>query len=245
MPLVLNFHGYTGDADGQMWYGDFRSIADTAGFIVAHPQGTLLDGATHWNVGGWTTSSRVDDVGFTERMLEHIAEVYNIDSTRVYSTGMSNGGYMSYLLACQLSERIAAVASVTGSMTPETYRDCTPQHPTPILQVHGTSDRVVPYGGASWSRSIDDVLAFWTAHNNLDEPAVTLDVPNIESTDGSAVQHVIYSNREVAVEHFRVLGGGHTWPGAPVRDNQTNQDINASVEIWKFFKRYDLVSLSQ
>jgi len=121
VPLVLNFHGYTSNAKDQMNYGDFRPLADKEGFIVVHPQGTLLDGKTHWNVGGWTLASKVDDVAFTEALLDHLSSEYKIDAKRVYSTGMSNGGYMSFLLACQLSNRIAAVASVTGSMTPQIF----------------------------------------------------------------------------------------------------------------------------
>ena len=79
VPLIFNFHGYTSNAEQQMGYGDFRPIADTAGFIVVHPQGSLLNGTTHWNVGGWTVGSTADDVGFTETLLDHLADEYNID----------------------------------------------------------------------------------------------------------------------------------------------------------------------
>ena len=133
IPLVFCFHGYTSNASAIMTYTNFNYISDTAGFIVVYPQGTLLQGSTHWNVGGWTTASTVDDVGFSISLLDSISNEYNIDDTRVYSTGMSNGGYMSFLLACQMSDKIAAIASVTGSMTPQTYNVCNPQHPTPIL----------------------------------------------------------------------------------------------------------------
>ena len=116
IPLVFCFHGYGSNASTNMSYTNFNYISDTAGFIVVYPQGTLLQGTTHWNVGGWTTASTIDDVGFTASLLDSISNAYTIDDTRVYSTGMSNGGYMSFLLACQLSNRIAAIASVTGSM---------------------------------------------------------------------------------------------------------------------------------
>ena len=142
-----------------MSYTNFNYISDTAGFIVVYPEGTLLQGSTHWNVGGWITGSTTDDVGFSISLLDSISNEYNIDATRVYSTGMSNGGYMSFLLACQMSDKIAAIASVTGSMTPQTYNVCNPQHPTPILQIHGTSDQTVPYlGDPTWTKSIDDIL---------------------------------------------------------------------------------------
>ncbi len=242
VPVVFNFHGYTSNAAEQMNYGDFRPIADTAGFLVIHPQGALLDGNTHWNVGGWTLASTIDDVGFTDALLDHLDENYNVDLTRVYSTGMSNGGYMSFLLACQLSSRITAIASVTGSMTPETYRDCDPQHPTPILQIHGTNDNVVPYNGGAWTRSIDDVLAYWTDFNNCTSTAATRDLSNTSTADGSTVDHVNYdcSASETSVEHYKVSGGGHTWPGTVLSGPGTNQDMDASAEIWKFFSRYAL-----
>src|SRR5258706_3847373 len=109
-PLVLNFHGYTSNAFEQMFYGDFRPIADTAGFLIVHPNGTVDQlGNQHWNVG-WGTST-VDDVGFTNALIDSLSAQYDINQDRVYSTGMSNGGFMSYKLACDLSNRIAAIAS--------------------------------------------------------------------------------------------------------------------------------------
>ena len=139
VPLVLNFHGFGSSASQQMFYGDFRDIADTEGFLLVHPEGTSSIGDQFWNVGfPGNSSSTIDDVGFTEALIDELATLYAIDLDRVYATGMSNGGFMSFLLACQLSEKIAAVASVTGSMTQDTFDDCNAQHPTPVLQIHGT-----------------------------------------------------------------------------------------------------------
>jgi len=245
VPLVLNFHGYGSNAFEQMWYGDFRSISDTAGFLVVHPEGTLLDGVTHWNVGGWTIGSTVDDVGFTSALIDSLSAIYNIDEARVFSTGMSNGGFMSFLLACQLSERIAAIASVTGSMTPETYNNGNPQHPIPILQMHGTSDGTVPYGGEVWTKSIDDVLSYWTDYNNCNATPVVAAMPDLDPNDGSTVEHFVYEggDNDVVVEHYKITGGAHTWPGSAIPLPGTNYDIVASIEIWKFFSKYDINGL--
>lgn len=245
VPLVFNFHGFTSNATEQMWYGDFRSIADTAGFLVVHPQGTLLNGNAHWNVGGWTGGSTIDDVGFTQALIDTIAAEYNINLDRVYATGMSNGGFMSFLLACQLSNKIAAIASVTGSMTPETFNDCDPQHPMPVLQIHGTIDAVVPYNGANFTKPISDALAYWVDYNHCDPNAITTDIPNSVVADGSTVNHTVYNdgNNGTTVEHFKVTGGGHTWPGTFFAVAGTNYDIDASFEIWKFFSRYDINGL--
>lgn len=245
VPLVFNFHGYTSNAISQMEYGNFRAIADTAGFIIVHPMGTLFNGNPHWNVGGWTIGSTTDDIGFTDALITEISAKYSIDQDRIYATGMSNGGYMSFLLACQLSQKIAAIASVTGSMTPQTFEACDPQHPTPIMQIHGTSDNVVPYFGANWTESIETVMSYWVNYNNCNTTPTISSLPNINPGDGSTVQHFIYEGGEKGVtsEHYKITGGGHTWPGTSIGGPGTNYDMNASLEIWKFFLRYDLNGL--
>lgn len=247
VPLLLNFHGYTSNSTEQMFYGDFRAIADTANFIIVHPQGTELEGETHFNVGGWTIGSTVDDVGFTASLLDELQASYNIDANRIYSTGMSNGGYMSFLLACQLSDRIAAIASVTGSMTPQTFDNCNPQHPTPILQIHGTADEVVPYEGAIWTKSIEDVLKYWTNYNNCESDPLLTELPDVNAQDGSTVSHFVYGNgdKQTVTEHFKVNGGGHTWAGTAFVFSGTNYDINASLEVWQFLSKYNLEALQQ
>ena len=245
VPLIFNFHGYTSNANDQMWYGDFRSIADTAGFILVHPQGTLFQGNTHWNVGGWTLGSTTDDVGFTSDLIDSISANYNIDLSRVYSTGMSNGGFMSFLLACQLSNKIAAIASVTGSMTPQTINGCNPQHSTPILQIHGTVDGTVPYTGDTWTEPIIDAVEYWANFNNCNMTPTITPLPDINTADLSTVEHFVYSGGDngSTCEHFKVTGGDHTWPGTIFGGAGTNYDINASAEIWKFFSRYDINGL--
>ncbi len=248
VPLVLNFHGFGSNANDQMRYGDFRSIADTEGFLLVHPQGTLLNGRRHWNVGGFTIGSTADDVGFIETLIDELAKQYTINLDRVYSTGMSNGGYMSFLLACQLSEKIAAIASVTGSMTPETYNTCNAQRPMPILQIHGTNDRVVPYNGKiwllpiTWSLSIEDVISYWVDYNNCDTNPIIRTFPDKDPSDGSTIEHIIYNAgaNGLTTEHMKVIGGDHTWPGSVFNSRGTNQDINASMEIWQFFSRFDI-----
>ena len=244
-PLILNFHGYTSNAFEQMIYGDFRSIADTAGFIVVHPLGTTLNGSTHWNVGGFTTGSTVDDVGFTEALIDKLSQEYNIDGTRVYSTGMSNGGYMSYLLACQLSDRIAAIASVTGSMSPETHAQCDAKHPTPVLQIHGTDDGVVPYEGAIWSKAVEEVVNYWVEENSCSQHATIIEYPDQNTNDGSTATRYNYGSCSKGIEtsFIKINGGDHTWPGSIITLPGTNQDINASLEIWKFFSSYDISGL--
>lgn len=241
-PLVINFHGYTSNAFEQMNYGDFREIADTAGFILVHPMGTL-DGAgnTYWNAN-W--GGEVDDIGFTGALIDSLGAEYNINTDRVFSTGMSNGGFMSYTLACELSNRIAAIASVTGTMNSNQTGSCSPQHPLPVMEIHGTADFVVPYNGNIFMESIPEVLSYWVDFNNCDpEPTIT-EMPDLDPNDGCTAEKHFYGNGSNGVEvvHFKIINGGHTWPGTEYStgSGNTNQDIDASSEIWKFFSKFDI-----
>ena len=245
VPLLFNFHGYTSTSNEQMFYGDFRNIADTANFLVVHPQGTLDNtNTTHFNVG-WGGSS-VDDVGFTEALIDSLSAAYSIDQNRIYAVGMSNGGFMSFQLACDLSNKIAAVGSVTGSMTPSTLENCNASHPMPIIQIHGTTDATVPYSGSTgWTASITNVLNHWATFNNCSLVPTVVNVPNTNALDGSTVEKYTYENGDNCSEviHFKVTNGQHTWPGSIFNFAGTNYDINASVEIWNFLSRYDIFGL--
>lgn len=163
VPLVLNLHGYGSNAFEQEVYSNLRSVADTAGFIIVHPNG-LIDalGRRYWNTFDAPGQS-ANDLGFLNRLLDTMQANFNIDRNRIYSTGMSNGGFMSYDLACRMSNRIAAIASVTGSMLSTRITSCNPGRPVPVMQIHGTDDQTVPYNGSTLSRfsPIETVVNFW------------------------------------------------------------------------------------
>lgn len=242
VPLLFNFHGYGMSANNQMSYGNMRAVADTAGFILVYPQGTLFWGSPHWNVGSWTLGSTADDIGFTEAMIDTLAANYNIDLNRVYSCGYSNGGYFSFVLACQLSAEIAAIGSVGGTMSTETYNSCNPSHPTPVVTIHGTDDALVSYSGGNPnnSESLPDVNTYWANYNNTIVPPVVSTLPNIDTTDGSTAELSLFDNGDncTSVEHYKVIGGDHDWPGS-----WGNMDINADAVIWSFVSKYDLNGL--
>ena len=239
-PLVFNFHGYTSNASQQMMYGDFRPIADTAGFLLVHPMGTLDgSGQPYWN-SGW--GGTVDDIGFTSALIDSLSLNYTINQDRIFSTGMSNGGFMSYTLACELSDRIAAIASVTGAMNLNQSSTCNASHQMPVMEIHGTSDGTVAYNGASWIEATSNTLNYWATFNNCAIPAIMTPVPNINLTDGCTAEHYVYQNgiNGVEVEHYKIIAGGHTWPGAPFTVGVTNRDLDASIKIWEFFMQYDI-----
>jgi len=244
VPLILNFHGYTSNAFEQLNYGDFRPIADTAGFIVVHPMGTVdLLGNTHWNVG-WGTSS-VDDLGFTAALIDSLSAEFSINQDRIYSTGMSNGGFMSYHLACELSERIAAIASVTGTMNVNQPATCSPGHPMPVMEIHGTADATVPYTGNFLFGTTPAAVAYWVNYNNCEQTPSITSIPDTDGGDGCTAEHQVYTggNNGSTVEHFKIINGEHTWPGSAFGGVGTNQDIDACNEIWRFFSKYDIHGL--
>lgn len=243
VPLVLNLHGYGSNAYEQFFYADFKPVADTANFLVVHPDGTKDGfGLQFWNCFG-PDDTGVDDVQFLSDLIDTISAAYNVNANRIYSTGMSNGGFMSYTLAGELSNRIAAIASVTGSIDVERFPAINPQHPTPVMEIHGNADFVVPYDGNSDFMAIESVIDYWVVSNNCSPTPEILEVENISTTDGCTAEHYIYSggDNNANVELFKILGGGHTWPGTVFTYfGVTNLDINACKEIWNFFNRYSL-----
>lgn len=239
-PLVLNLHGYSSNNWQQEFYGDFRPVADTANFILVQPNGTpdpLNPSNLHWNAR-W--GSTVDDVGFLSALIDTIDLTYNINLDAVYSTGMSNGGFMSHTLACELNNRITAIASVTGSMSMAQYNNCNPNSPVPAMQIHGTNDPTVPYIGNALMAPIDSVVAFWVRENGCDPSPSVTQVPNTNLTDLCTATRYDYLNgtNGAKVAFYKILGGTHTWPGATINLGVTNMDFNASVEIWRFFRQY-------
>jgi polyhydroxybutyrate depolymerase len=238
-PLVFNFHGYSSNASEQMAYGNLRSQADANGFILVHPE--ALDdiyGRSYWNIKGWSTSVH-DDVKFVENLINLLMDKYSINAERIYSTGMSNGGFFSFHLACNLSASFAAVASVTGSMTYETFDNCNPRKPTPVMQIHGSLDATVPYKGldALNMKPIMDVMEYWKVSNGCDD--YTLSLPSILPGTTSWTETYQYSNCLNGTEniHLYIQGAGHIWPGSIY---ESIQSPDASSSIWSFFSKYDI-----
>jgi polyhydroxybutyrate depolymerase len=245
-PLVFNLHGYTSNSQSQQLYANFMPIADTANFLVVHPQGTKDNSnQPFWNAG--ISSLIVNDIAFLSNLIDSLKAQYNIDLNSVYSCGMSNGGYMSQTLACELSSRIAAIASVTGSIFTTQYgANCNPTRPVPMMQISGTADATVPYTGNTNSVPIDSVVKYWVRYNQCNATPNFSNVPNTNITDGCTAEHYIYPNglSNSSVELYKIIGGGHTWPGALVNVGVTNQDFSASKEIWRFFRKYKLNQLT-
>ncbi len=242
VPMVIGLHGTSSSGSQFAQYRDFRSIADTANFIIVNPDGSTMLGVSFWNYGN-VLGSTVDDVGFLEALIDTISAQYTINPNRIYCTGMSNGSFMAYALACQ-SNRFAAVAGITGSMSVNMYNNCNPVRPIPTMHIHGTDDAINPYTGTSTMKAIEDVTLFWVNQNNCNIVPTITSIPDIDINDDATAERHLYEGgiNGHTVELFKVTGGGHSWPNSPMPSSSeiTCMDFDACTEIWRFFSQHEI-----
>ena len=245
-PLVFVLHGYTGSAQDIMAYSGMNEVAEENGFAVCYPQGTTdqYDNA-FFNVDyAFQNNPTVDDVGFIVALAEYLQNTHQLSSANTFSTGMSNGGDMSYRLACEASATFRAIAPVAGLIMQDIYESCNPENPVPVFETHGTEDDVSWYEGDlfnedGWGAYLDipSTIDFFVNQNNLTDVEFS-ELPDLDSSDGSTIESYIYtspnSNNEVWL--YKVIGGGHDWPGSW----GGNMDVNISEEIWDFFSQMSL-----
>ncbi len=253
MPLVFNFHGFTMTAGLQARYTDLNANADGAGFIAVTPQGLSTENIEpfHWNNRLSLESGEPDDVAFVSELLDELGSTLCVDTARVYSTGYSNGGFMSVRLACSLSDRIAAIAPVAGAYFPPFSDDsdpnesCPDTRPVPVIAFHGSADPIVPFEGGLgglvaasiiFRLSIEDAISEWAAHNGCEGvPAEEQATQNVR-----LIRHQ-GCNEGATVELYVVEGGGgHTWPDATLDFPEdilgvTTHEISANDLMWDFF----------
>ncbi len=252
-PVVLCFHGGGGNADQMQRYCGLNAKADRAGFIVVYPRGTgRIERIATWNGGnccGYAMRNKVDDVTFVRWLLDDLGRVAKIDSKRVYATGISNGGIISYRLADELSGRIAAIAPVGGPMGTAT---CNPKRAVSVIHFHGTDDEFAPFAGGRTKKgisptnfySVDHSIRAWVKANACQSKPTVEKLPD-KADDGMTVTRTTYGagrdGSEVVL--ITIHGGGHTWPGQKPRLKllgASTQDISANDLMWEFFKRHPL-----
>lgn len=238
-PVLLNFHGFSGDAEYHLAETNMHYAAHSKKFLLVYPQGALLDGEPHWNpcLPSNDNKSDVDDLGFVEAMLNQVSTDYFVDTNKVYAVGYSNGGMMSYGLAMHKSDLITAFGSVSGTML-----DCAeePAHPMPVIVMHGTNDETLPYNGDTYYASIESSLEYWNSFNNTDEtPEVTSASDVGEKGSFIEIERYKYGNgdRGSSVEHYKMIGGGHDWFNLSFNGQSTNNIL------LNFFSQYNLNTL--
>ncbi len=185
-PLILNFHGYGSNALEQELYSGMDAIADTAKFIVVYPQG--INNA--WNLA----TGAPDDIDFAAVLIDSLRQMYSIDSGCVYSTGLSNGAFLSFNLACYHADKFAAVAPVAGNMASLQQAVCFPSKGMPVLEIHGTADAIVSYNGSTGIPTVPQTIDWWVTKNACNPTPVITSLPDINTTDGCTVQKYTYSN---------------------------------------------------
>ena len=251
VPLVLVFHG--GGHDWNMpGFTHFDDLADQENFVVAYPDAVNR----HWNDSRGLTDASADDVAFTRALIADVSRAHPIDAHRIYATGISNGGFFSNRLACDLSDRIAAIASVAATMPKTLVPDCKPKRPVSVLYMHGTEDPLVPINGGEVgfvhgkkrgeSISLADAAKFWRDVDHIPSTAHTKPLPD-HYDDGTHVRLQVWSggNDDTEVDVYTIEGGGHTWPGGPQYlpkfiVGKASQNLNATRAIWEFFQGQEL-----
>jgi len=235
-----------------------NEVADREGFIVVYPQGTIdSQGNTFFNVGyEFHKDSTIDDVSFIRDLFVSLSEEYSLKRKQGFATGMSNGGDMSYLLACTSADLFRAVAPVAGSLMAKIKETCNTQSPVPIFEIHGTDDQITLFNGdmennGGWGAYYDlpSTISFFADAYNLDKRS-----KKIIANKGEGSEYDIYlqrhwsQNSDEEVWMYEIVDGRHVWPGFKIHwwENPIfwyfygsgNEDINASEEVWSFFKRY-------
>jgi polyhydroxybutyrate depolymerase len=252
MPMIFVIHWGNGTAEGMIKIANFKTIADREKVVLVYPSGIKKN----WNDWRPTKPNQlgINDVSFFNQLSDYMVANYSVDTTKIYATGISNGGFMSSRLGCELSNRIAAIAVDAATMEATTIApNCNPGRPVPVIYIHGTTDPLVPFTGGQMTAggtaggnvlSHFQVIDKWVAINECNTTPTVTHLPDI-SNDGTTIQQIVYSGwiNWSEVVSYMISNGGHTWPQGyqylpKSIVGKTSQDMNASEVIWTFFKRF-------
>ncbi|HNV95838.1 MAG TPA: T9SS type A sorting domain-containing protein [Bacteroidales bacterium] len=238
VPLVICLHGL-GDNINNFKNIGMHLIGDTAGFITIYPEAVNSMFGTAWNSGasymGFILNSNIDDVGFLMAIIDSISAQYSINAQRIYFCGFSMGGFMSQRMACEKSNNVAAIASVAGTIGASLT--CSPTRAVPVCHFHGTADSQVSYSANQYGMNAEQMVRFWVQNNSCDTNYLFQTYPDIVN-DSISVESYYYNsqNHTADVMFYKAIGADHQWLYPPVND------IDYTVEIWKFLKKFQLVS---
>ena len=225
-PILFAFHGFSGYSQYFINTADFRSLADQFNFIAVYPQGLVCGGGTTWNTNppGGDNKCSQDDIGFFPALLNEISGNYNIDASKVFLTGYSNGADFSYSMACYQSSLVTAIAPVSGLMPMNDSSECQPSHATSVMIFNGTIDYSRPYNGiAGYMMSVDQTVAYWSQYNNTDSSPQTNIVGDIENYT------YLNGDNNTTVDLFKIVNGDHYWFTLSYNGNSMEELM------WNFF----------
>lgn len=215
-PLLIAFHGYTETPENLVRFSGLAEPATAKGYVVLFPRGI----GRSWNAGlccADAMTQDVDDVGFAGALIDDAAQRYGIDRHRVFLTGMSNGAMLSYRIAAERPDLVAGIAPVAGTLA---TRSGAIRGPVPVLDFHGTEDGLVSYEGGTglrfsrMFRPVPETLRLWAKADGAASSPASTAVPG-PADDGLTVQKLDFGGGAVPVVHYKIIGGGHTWPGRP------------------------------
>ena len=229
VPLVVNMHGRNNTLYAQMYISEMSSFANSQNIAVAYPQGINSWGVPAWNSGVWWDNSIYDDVGHINTLIDSIVSNFYIDTNRIYACGFSNGGFMAYDLACELSDRIVAFGSVSGNFMMNSNQNCTNDREIPIMHIHGTDDFIVRYYPPTidFSMTALDAMDWWSVENNLTEQSY------LQLNDNVTFFTNYSLNSTTKFTHIQVEGGDHEW-------FDYDWGFHASEELLNFFMQYSM-----
>jgi polyhydroxybutyrate depolymerase len=249
-PVVLVLHGAGTNANLTVRLTGMHAKADEANFIAVYPNGTGVGVFLTWNSGGrrgrWPENG-VDDVKYLGAVLDDLETVCRVDPRRVYACGLSNGGMMCYRLAAEMSDRIAAIAPVAGTMTIDDPR---PKRPVPVIHFHGSDDKIVPPSGRTERaaalpfKSVAETIRIWREVNGCPEKPEETEFPDKQG-DGLTARRQTYGPGQNGAEVVlvEIEGGGHTWPGQKTPlgwIGKSTLNISANDLMWEFFQKHPL-----
>jgi polyhydroxybutyrate depolymerase len=261
-PVVVLLHGRPSNGAGMAFMTGMNDVAENNNFIVVYPDG--LD--NEWNAQFDISASDIsltgrrstlpqDDVGFLKTLMRDLAEDFNVDASRLYLGGFSNGGFMTYRMACSAGDTFAAFAAVGGNLYVELSRYCARSDPTAILIMNGTADPSVPYEGVlvpnpeggepiRISIGVQDAVSAFARRNGCELAGTSTTFAEQGQSPGTHVIRFVPHNCQRADLIFYLInGGGHTWPGHPRLQTvlgATNMDMDAGEVIWDFFSAHTL-----
>lgn len=247
-PLIIALHGGGGSSEQFESTSLLTPKAQAAQFAVVYPNGTKPPtgvSARTWNAGGccaYAMDQNINDVNFIRQLIIELTARYKLNPKRIYATGHSNGAFMSYRLACELSDRIAAIAPSAGAML---LPACTPSRPVPVLHAHSRLDTNVPYLGGLGTGPGSPGLVWPSTQNTLDRWATLDSCPAAQTSAAPGYTFTKWSSCAggSSIEFYLSDDGGHAWPGGlpgGVIGDTPTQRFNMNDLLLAFFSRYSM-----